>query len=576
MSVARRTRAAALVGGLVFCVSWIFRFNTPEGSFAGLTDDHFFYLIRGWQILLGDLPVRDFADQGAPAYYYVAAAVQTVFGRGTLSEFTYSVTVLSAAATLTYWLGLRASGSVLYGLLGAAFQIVLEPRAYNYPKLAVYAVAVPLLWRFIDRPTAWPRFWLAVITAAAFLLRHDHGAFVALAFAALLLIHRELSLFDRCRHAIVYAALVTALLGPYLLFIQMNGGVGEYFEEASAWAARDRERAPVVWPGLFEYPDGRSTVPDNATPARAVAAIQDNAVAFLYYVEIALPLFAAVVLAFARDACRRSWPHASIKMAVVIVLGVALDAGFLRSPLKARLADPSVPLSILIAWLCVAVPALRREESWRPAWLRWRRPIGGVVSVAALGLAFVLTLATTAGLPDHLDSAGMTLADLPRRPFETAGRMATRLRTEWDLSTWKDRTDRPDLMTLSMYLDACTSPEARVFVQPYIPQVLGLARRGFAGGHPDMRPGFFNSPTAQLRTVARLWRQHVPVAIMESGLEYQHFRQSFPIVTAYLDEQYQLVGTHGFDGNRFAIQLFARKDAFSTTRFALLDWPCYG
>ena len=143
------------------------------------------------------------------------------------------------------------------------------------------------------------------------------------------------------------------------------------------------------------------------------------------------------------------------------------------------------------------------------------------------------------------------------------------------VSTWKDRADRPDLLTLSMYLDACTSPDARVFVQPYIPQVLGLARRAFAGGNPDLRPGFFNSPTAQLRTVARLRRQYVPVAIMESGLEYQHFRQSFPVVTAYLDEQYQLVGTHGFDGNRFAIQLFARKDAFSTTRFALLDWPCY-
>jgi hypothetical protein len=31
--------------------SWFFRFNDPNGGFAGLTDGHFFYLLRGWQIL---------------------------------------------------------------------------------------------------------------------------------------------------------------------------------------------------------------------------------------------------------------------------------------------------------------------------------------------------------------------------------------------------------------------------------------------------------------------------------------------------------------------------------------------
>ena len=56
----------------VFVVSWLFRFNDPGGSFAGLTDDHFFYVVRGWQILFGDLPVRDFVDHGAPLFYYVA------------------------------------------------------------------------------------------------------------------------------------------------------------------------------------------------------------------------------------------------------------------------------------------------------------------------------------------------------------------------------------------------------------------------------------------------------------------------------------------------------------------------
>jgi hypothetical protein len=60
----------------VFVFSWVYRFNDPGGAFAGLTDDHFFYVVRGWQILFGELPVRDFADHGAPLYFYVAWLVQ--------------------------------------------------------------------------------------------------------------------------------------------------------------------------------------------------------------------------------------------------------------------------------------------------------------------------------------------------------------------------------------------------------------------------------------------------------------------------------------------------------------------
>lgn len=221
------------VAGLIFGFSWLYRFNDPGGSFAGLTDDHFFYLVRGWQILFGDLPVRDFVDHGAPLYYYVAALAQWL-DRGTLSELTLSVTLLSAAAALTCWLAARASGSILFGAAAALVQVLLEPRLYNYPKILVYAIAIPLLWRFADRPDAWTRFWIALVTVVAFLFRHDHGVFVVIAFAALLLTLSDLPRRDRIRHGAVYLGLVLALLAPYLLFIQFNGGLGMYFRDAAA------------------------------------------------------------------------------------------------------------------------------------------------------------------------------------------------------------------------------------------------------------------------------------------------------------------------------------------------------
>jgi hypothetical protein len=61
-----------------------------------------------------------------------------------------------------------------------------------------------------------------------------------------------LSWRDRVRHATIYVALILALLAPYLVFIQMHGGVVSYFRQASAWADRDRARAPMKWPPLFE------------------------------------------------------------------------------------------------------------------------------------------------------------------------------------------------------------------------------------------------------------------------------------------------------------------------------------
>jgi hypothetical protein len=111
-------------------------------------------------------------------------------------------------------------------------------------------------------------------------------------------------------------------------------------------------------------------------------------------------------------------------------------------------------------------------------------------------------------------------------------------------------------------------------MQHYAPQVLGLAQRAFGGGHADLRPGFFTTRDAQLLTIDRLRRQQVPVVLLETGEAYANFRSSFPLISAYLDDQYALAGTRVFDG-RFGVQLFVRKDARPARRHELLGWPCF-
>jgi hypothetical protein len=569
-----RSVAATVTAVVVFILVWLLRFNDPGGSFAGLTDDHFFYLIRGWQILFGDLPVRDFVDHGAPLYYYVAAAVQTIGGRGTLSEITFSSAMLALSAALVCWLCGRASGWIALGVVGALFFVCLEPRYYNYPKFLSYAAAIPLLWRFADAPGDRTRLWLAVVTVVAFLFRHDHGVFIATSMAALLMLMRDLSWGQRLKHFAIYGALTAVMLAPYLLFIQANGGIGTYFEQASAWAARDRGRAPVVWPGLVDNPDGVSDATAAATGlAAAMGVLRDNVVAWTFYTEIALPFFVLFVLWASSDGGRPEWPQARAKLGVVAILAIMLVGFFLRSPLAARLADPSVPLAILVTWLLVAVPRmLVSRAALSPAAQSRALPVRAAIGVGAAAIAFILGAGLSRDFYDRLDRSSMV--DRVGKPFERAGQIAAQMRREWNLDTWAERRDTSELITLARYVNACTTPADRVLVQAYLPQVLALAQRAFAGGHADLRPGFFATVEAQRLTLARLKAQSVPIILLDTGQSYENFRSSFPLVTAHIDREYQLAGTREFDG-RFGINLFVRKDLVPAGEWEPLGWPCY-
>ena len=558
----------------VFLFSWLYRFNDPGGSFAGLTDDHFFYLVRGWQILFGDLPVRDFVDHGAPLFYYISAGVQVLFGRGTLSEVAFCATALAAGAALTFWLATTASGSIAAGLAGAAFHVFLEPRFYNYPKIVAYAAALPLMWRFVDQPSGWGRFWVAVATVVAFLFRHDHGVFVALAMGVLLLTAGGMSWGQRFRHAALYAVTTLALIAPYLAFVELNGGVTSYFRQAAAWAERDRDRAPVVWPGLFDNPDGvsdQSRAPSRVD--RAVGTIRDNAVAWTFYAELALPFVALLVLMIAKDAGRPGWRHGRAKILSVVVLALALDGFFLRSPLAARLADPSVPLAILVAWLLAVVPRLLVSRSaLSPSAARLPAPWRAAAVLLVLPLMMVLGVTTSKDFYRRLDKAGLT--DRFGKGFDRVASVAAQLRQDWQLRSWLDRADRPALLDLSLYLSACTRPTDRVFVEAYIPQVTALAQRAFAGGHADLRPGFFKTEEAQRLTIDRLSAQSVPVMLLDTEPGFKNFADSFPLIKAYIDEHYEEAGTHVFD-DRFAITLLVRRDRPAQGTYAPLDWPCF-
>jgi hypothetical protein len=514
-------------------------------------------------------------DHGAPLYYYVAAAVQQWVGRGTLSEILFSVTMLSACAVGVFWLATRASGSLTLGAFAALCHVLLAPRFYNYPKILAYVLAIPALWAFADRQSPWRAGVLAIVTVVAFLFRHDHGVFIAVAFAVLLWALPSLSWPQRIRHALVYGALVLGLLSPYLVFIQANGGLLTYLRTAATWAQRDRDRAEVEFPGLFENPDGVSALAPTASLAeRAVATVQDNSTAFLFYAELALPLLALSVWWAGVRAYRPSWSNAAPKVLVVAALAIVLNVGFLRSPLAARLADPSVPHAVLLAWLPVALFGLAFRRGEVKPTLRQHplfAPVSVLVSIAAVGLLAVVTTGVADDLPRRLEKARLDRSlDAAERWRDSLWR---RMRRGFPISA--SDAERPDdLVTLALYLRECTQPTDRIFVQHYVPQVLALAERGFAGGHADLRPGFFTSDEMQRLTVSRLRAQSVPVALVGTGDDLGGFRQSFPQVVAYLDAHFRTAAERTFDG-RFPIRLLVNTSAVEVRRFQPLDWPCF-
>jgi hypothetical protein len=376
----------------------------------------------------------------------------------------------------------------------------------------------------------------------------------------------------RVRHAVVYLALCVALLSPYLVFLQLNGGAISYFKSAAAWADRDRERAPVVWPGLLDNPDGVSEpAKTGALLTRGRAIAHDNRVAWLFYTMVALPFVSLIALAMSKNAFRPDWPRAAAKILLVAGLGVVLDVGFFRSPLEARLADPSVPHAILVAWLGAGLMrAWQSAELLRPTFrhVAWLPRLG--LSLLVLPIAIVVAALLTDDTYVRIDKAG--LFETPSKVMRRVGGVTSSLKERWPVDVTK-ADEAQGVMKLAVYLRECTGRSDRVFMALYLPQALALADRAFAGGHGDLRRGFFNSPDEQRLTLSRLERQRVPVAVLGTA-EYEGFRESFPIITAYFDEQYRIAGDRALD-ERFSIKLLVNKDIRPSGHYERLDWPCF-
>ena len=569
------TIALLLAAAAVFILSWVLRYNDPEGAFGGLTDDHFFYVVQGWQMLFGELPDRDYFDPGAPLTFAVSAALQLLLGRSVWSEYIFCVTALSLGAAMTCVLAARATGSIVLGVMAALFEMALLPRLYNYPKMLVYAVAIATLWAWASAPRTRRTWLLAVVTAVAFLLRHDHGIYVAGAFGVLLLGMRELPWRERVRHGVVYGLATLLLLAPYLIYLQVNGGVERHFVGAYGWSVRDYGRAPLrlptlSWQPLFEEEPSDAPASEwwNQAPFPALSSYYTW---WMYWFIMLLPAVALLLLLVCPSTGPPGWPKERVKILVVAVLLIVLNSRFLRGNLAGRLADVSVPMVILAAWSLAATGRIVRsgriEVGTRSLMLGGAAR--GVIAAAALTVVLVTTAILLRPVRELVGNSG--LLEGLEQVLSNAERVTQRVQHTWPLDTWGDSGGQ---VGLSRYLESCTAPTDRVLITPHLPPVVALAQRAFAGGHMDLRAGFFGTVAEQQLTIERLERQSVPVAIGPPGNEIEDYAEDLPLIADYLNREYVNRGDRDLGGG-LVFSLLVHRGARSVRTYEPLSFPCF-
>ena len=258
------TPRVAAAAAAAFAVTLAWRFLT----FTGFTNDHYAHLALAQQWLLGDRPIRDFTDPGWPLTYLLSAAAWRLGGDAMWVEWALTATALGIAASCTLIAAFRLSGSLTIAAFVTVLEILIFPRTYAYPKLAAYAAAACVLTAVAER-ASWARiFAAAAITAAAFLLRHDHGLYIGIASAVCVAVVRlrqgfgETGPLIRQRFGVAAAhgvaaltAATAAFLLPWIVFVTLNGGLGAYFETALEFARGEANASNLrSWPRITQIP----------------------------------------------------------------------------------------------------------------------------------------------------------------------------------------------------------------------------------------------------------------------------------------------------------------------------------
>jgi len=534
-------RRAWWPASVVFLLAFGYRFL----SFRDFPNDHFVYVARAQQILLGDWPGRDFVDPGFFLMYLSSAAMQALLGHNLVGEALLVFGGFALGAALTFQLVRACTASVAVAALTSTLQVLAFPRSYSYPKLPLHACALLLSWAYLARPTRALRFTLAGLTVIGFLFRPDHGVAIGLVAGGAILLQGRASFEERLRALAEYALAAVLLLLPWMVFVQGSAGLVAFFRSAVGFTGNKVAAGAVGWPvAPLTWAVGNS-IPDL------------NHESLLYYAFQILPVAGAVVLWLRRDGVG-PLKEDNRRLGLVVLLAIFVNATLLRDPLSNRLADVAVPQGILAAWLL--------SEMWRSCRFaagRWLMRGAAICAAAILMLAVV-----------RFGSVQDRMGDIPVfRPgalVERARLIGWALRNVDESAGIAKATPLPLLV---QYVRACTNPSDRMMYMGYSPETYFLARRGFAGGQAVFEGAYYTSREEQALTISRLERERVPVVAMREA-SAEDLRKGFDLVARHIQTNYVLAGRLGRPGGEDDL-IFVDRSIQPEGIYQPLGLPCY-
>jgi hypothetical protein len=550
-TVARAARHWLAVPCLIFLLAFLYRYNALGGALGGFDGDHFIYYLGATAVAHGERPLRDFADAGImgawPALTYELPAIaQRIVGETFLAEALYTVGVLAFALAVAV-----ATAGGIAGRLGAFVAVTVtlfaSTKLYGYSKVLAFAVAAALFVRFVRQPSRARAAQIGAWAAVVFLFRHDYLVYLVVPVILLMIVGTPgwRNAFDRLA---VCALTVVVLLALPIYSIHHYVGLGPYLETASALVAQEAERTTFHWPRFGAVPGG----------LRAFLSEENNAIAFLYNLSIVIPIVALLALIGSPRAKGLDARQTRAVIASLAVLALLLDRFFLRNNLGARFGDIGAPVAILAAWL-----------PWRFAEGRWLKR-GAVWAVALFVLVLTLqALDTTGSVWRELDTTG--LSDSVKK---VGRRVAAVTR---DLSALPPSGVVPPDAEPNVveYVRLCTAPTDRVLVVADSPEILAMAGRGFAGGQPTFRPGFYRLERDQRETLDRLRHQSVPVVVLGDEDSYTtHFVPQFNLIHEYVMATYERAGELPAPAGP-PVQVFTRRGQHAAQRYRTTDLPCF-
>ena len=537
--------ASAAVGVVAFALRAL-----PEKQ---LPNDNYMHLAWAQQVLFGDLPGLDFVHPGMPLAYLLSAGAQYVVP-GPLSEVVLSSAMLALAASVTCLVIVRLTGSLLWGLGAALFEITLQPRFYSFPKILVPAVTLMTIAWYCASPSRRRLIVLALWTVTAGLLRYDLGIYSVSAITLGLLVFSGHQWRDGLRRVGVYAATLLVVALPYLAYLQATEGVAEHVRGGLEFSKADQHQ---FFAELPQFPVAMVTGDPTVWNAADSATLLAYAVPFL--------MVAALLAALGRARSMSQEHRAVVAAALVLLTWYTLV--ILRHPLPGRVPDLAAVLALVGTWTVAGILTAARSFIAR----RRAAPV-------LIGALMVVAVASGSMLAIR---GAWVLGDMSSQIRETrfldgwakVREIITERAEDGTAWPWEQYWPVGAMPEAVRYISACTAPTDRLLVTWPASEYYFFTRRAFAGGHSHLlAPAAFTGTRDQELMVERVVRYSVPVVLINETRRGE-IMSAYPLLDAYLRRHYSPAGRFTIrDGSEITIAVDNAVRGVGT--FGPERWPC--